>query len=433
MSNFTNLDALLSKLPVSADSKIIEVNSKRVKFMLVGTHTNQTTGYSKVTHNLIHELAKYPCLDIYHFAFQNFVKNQQPNRVYPPNVDVFDPFPLETDKSEQGFGFSELPGYIQKVKPDYVMIYNDASIICRFLDKLPANPAERTYKLIIYLDQVYTIQRPEFLDRINKDADIYFAFTNYWREILQRQGITKPIYVLRHGFEPEVFKPLNRTAMRKKHNIPEHLFLFLNLNRNTPRKRHDIVVKAFAELVARHPTKPLALLAVCDNGQQGGYPLHEIFARELIQLGLSPQHHGHKLMLAQHSMMWEDQVINELYALSDVGITAADGEGFGLCQFEAMGIGIPQVVPYIGGFRDFCIPNKNAMCVVPKFEVYLPLALSVIGGKEELVDHKDLALAAEDYLLDTDLRMAHGKAARETVLGYRWADEVKNLVDVLTS
>jgi len=425
MSNFSNLDALLSKLP----------NQKRVKFMLVGTHTNQTTGYSKVTHNIVHELSKYPCLDIYHFAFQNFVKNQQPNRVYPPQVHVFDPFASEKDSGEQGFGFSQLSAYVRQTKPDYMMIYNDASIVCRFLDKLTEElkPEERTYKLIVYIDQVYTIQRPELLDRINKDTDIYFAFTDYWREVLKQQGITKPIHILRHGFEPEVFKPLNRDAMRKKHNIPQHVFLFLNLNRNTPRKRHDIVVRAFAELVARHPTKPLGLLCICDIGQLGGYPIQEIYTRELLRLGLSPQFHGHKFMTSQQSMAWDDSVINELYALSDVGITAADGEGFGLCQFEAMGIGIPQVVPYIGGFRDFCIPNVNSLCVPPKMELYLPLAQHVIGGKAQIVDHMDLSLAAEDYLLDTELREQHGKAARETVLKYRWEDEVKNLADVLIS
>ena len=404
--------------------------------MLVGTHTNQTTGYSKVTHNIIQELVKYPWIDVYHFAFQNFVKKQQPNRAYPPNVNVYDPFAKEdTANQEQGFGFSQLSDYVRQVKPDFMMIYNDASIICRFLDKLQEQlaPEERTYKLIIYLDQVYTIQRPEFLDRINKDADIYFAFTNYWRETLQQQGITKPIHVLRHGFEPNEFKPLNRDGMRKKHNIPQHVFLFLNLNRNTPRKRHDIVVQAFAKLVAKHPTKPLGLLAVCDAGQLGGYPIREIYARELIRLGMSPQHHTHKLMITEHSMGWDDSVINEIYSLSDVGITGADGEGFGLCQFEAMGVGIPQVVPYIGGFRDFCIPNKNSMCVQPKTELYLPLALSVIGGKSEIIDPTDLALAAEEYLLDTDLREAHGRAAMETVRGYRWADEVKQLVEVLRS
>lgn len=431
MSNFTNLDALLAKMP-SVQPQI----QKRVRFMLVGTHTNQTTGYSKVTHNIIQELAKYPWIDIYHFAFQNFVKNQQPNRAYPPNVNVYDPFVNEKgDQSEQGFGFSQLADYVRQAKPDYVMIYNDASIICRFLDKLQENlqPEERTYKLIIYLDQVYKIQRPEFLDRINKDTDVYFTFTNYWREILQQQGITKPIHILRHGFEPNEFKQLNRDAMRKKHNIPQHVFLFLNLNRNTPRKRHDIVVQAFAQLVAKHPTKSLGLLAVCDAGQLGGYPIREIYTRELIRLGISPQFHTHKLMITEHSMAWDDSIINEIYAMSDVGITAAEGEGFGLCQFEAMGIGIPQVIPYIGGFRDFCIPNHNSMCVQPKTELYLPLALSVIGGKSEIVDPTDLALAAEEYLLDTDLREAHGKAAMETVLSYRWANEVKQLVEVLRS
>jgi glycosyltransferase involved in cell wall biosynthesis len=98
-----------------------------------------------------------------------------------------------------------------------------------------------------------------------------------------------------------------------------------------------------------------------------------------------------------------------------------------------MGIGIPQVVPYIGGFRDFCIPNVNSLCVPPKLELYLPLAQHVIGGKAQIVDHMDLSLAAEDYLMDTELREQHGKAARETVLKYRWEDEVKNLVDVLKS
>jgi hypothetical protein len=47
------------------------------------------------------------------------------------------------------------------------------------------------------------------------------------------------------------------------------------------------------------------------------------------------------------------------------------------------------------------------------------------------VDPKELARAAEDYLLDSDMREAHGKAARETVLGYKWSTEVAELARVL--
>jgi glycosyltransferase involved in cell wall biosynthesis len=400
--------------------------------MLVGTHTNQTTGYSKVTHHLVTELAKYSWLDVYHFAFQNFVKVQQPGRVYPPNIHVYDPYPKETDKEEQGFGFSQLPAYVREVKPDYMMIYNDTSIIHRFLDSLgQLTPQERTYKMMIYLDQVYITQRSDYLARIDKDTDMYFTFTDYWRDILRSQRIVKPIHILRHGFDPAVFKPMDRAALRTKHKISQAMFLILNLNRNTPRKHHDIVVQAFAELVARHPMKSLGLLVTCDAGEHGGYPIVEIFNRELLRLGLTIEHHTHKLMLAQNPMTWDDNTINELYSMSDIGITGADGEGFGLCQFEAMGVGVPQVVPYVGGFRDFCIPNVNSLCVTPKVSFYLPLSQSVIGGKVEVVDYTELAVAAEDYMMDSELRERHGAAARTKVLSYRWADEVKKLADVL--
>jgi glycosyltransferase involved in cell wall biosynthesis len=445
-SNLFNLEALLKEaglagtiftpatgLPVSTPAP---ADTKR-RFLLVATHAHQTTGYSKVTHHIVQELSKHQQISLFHFGFQKFVSPPTDYRVYPSNVDVYDPVSVEKSGAapqEMGFGFSQLAGYVRKVQPDVIMIYNDAGVICRFLDKLSADlsDAERAkYKMIVYLDQVYTIQRPELLARIDKDAHAYFAFTTYWKTVLESQGIKKPIHVMRHGFDPAQFKPLDRTAMRKKHNLPENVFVILNLNRNTPRKRYDIVVTAFAELVAKHPTKPLALMCVCDAGETGGFPIQEIFMRELAKRNVPVQFHGHKLMLAKSALTYTDELINELYALSDIGITAADGEGFGLCQFEAMGIGVPQVVPHIGGFRDFCRDGENSRTVKPKYTSYLALSQSSVGGQIEVVDAHDLALAAEDYLLDSELRARHGAAARDTVLKYTWSDEIAKLSKVL--
>jgi hypothetical protein len=145
------------------------------KFMLVGTHAHQTTGYSKVTYNIVKELAKLDKFEIFHFGFQKFMPSPPDYRVYPSGVDVYDPVQAERAKSapeEMGFGFSQLANYVRKVKPDVMMIYNDAGVICKFLDKLQSDlkSEERNYKLLIYLDQVYTIQRPEFLARIDQDA-----------------------------------------------------------------------------------------------------------------------------------------------------------------------------------------------------------------------------------------------------------------------
>ena len=420
-STFTNLEALLHEAGLSP----------RLKFLFVGTHAHQTTGYSKVSYHILKELAKCPDFELYHFGIQKFTPIPPSYRPYPPNVHVYDPVEKERSKqaaNEMGFGFSQLPEYIQTIQPDVVMIYNDAGIICKFLEKLPPRE-KRTYKLLIYLDQVYTIQRPEYMVHIEQHADMYFAFTNYWKEILKSQGIQRPIHVLRHGFDPEQFKPMDRLQVRRKHKIPENAFLFLNLNRNTPRKHHDIVVTAFAEMVARFPTKPLLLLVVCDGGENGGYPLREIFYRELVRRQTSVELHGQKLLITNSAMTYTDELINEFYCMSNVGISGADGEGFGLCHFEAMGVGIPQVVPYVGGFRDFCT-KENSQIVQPKFRMYIALSQSSVGGISELVDPHELALAAEEYVLDSELWEEHGKKARETVLDYSWSKEVRSLVTV---
>lgn len=441
MDSFLNLEALIKEagLTLPTITNVAQQqSSQRKKFMLVGTHAHQTTGYSKVTYHIIQELAKHNKFDLYHFGFQKFVKEQPKGyRDYPAGVDVYDPVEGERDrgeKQEMGFGFSQLPAYVRKVKPDVILIYNDAGIICKFLDSLQESLSEserKAYKMIIYLDQVYTLQRPELLGRIEKDTDAWFTFTKFWKQTLEKQGVKKPIYVMRHGFDINQFKPMDRATVRRKHSLPENLIIFLNLNRNTPRKRHDLVAIAFARLVARNPTKPLALLNVCDGGELGGFPLQEIYLRELDRLGVPLQFHGHKLMISKHSQTYTDELINELYALSDVGITATEGEGFGLCHFEAMGIGIPQVVPKIGGFLDFCTHNVNSKLVEPKMSLYLPFSGSSIGGIGEYVDPNDLMLAAEEYIQDTDMRERHGKAAMETVLKYKWSEEVAELARVI--
>jgi glycosyltransferase involved in cell wall biosynthesis len=438
-SVFTSLEDLIREaglvIPSTTISSVPGTPAKR-KFMLVGTHAHQTTGYSKVTYNIIKELAKTNKFELSHFGFQKFITSSPEGyRLYPANVEVYDSVQVEREgkaEKEMGFGFSQLVPYIRKIKPDVVLIYNDAGIIYQFLDKMKDLTTEERskFKLIIYLDQVYTIQRPEFLQAMDKSADAFFTFTEFWKKTLAEQGIHKPIHVLRHGFDSDMYTLKNKEEMRKKHNIPENVLLFLNLNRNTPRKRCDIVVQAFARIVAKNPTKPLALLCVSDKGENGGFPIQEIYLRELLSLNVPAQLHINKLMISSNSLTYTDELINELYCLSDIGITAAEGEGFGLCQFEAMGLGIPQVVPNIGGFKDFCTKD-NSILVEPKWRMYLPFASSSVGGISELVLVSDLAKAAEEYVFDSSLREKHGKAARETVLKYRWEDEVKKLADVI--
>jgi glycosyltransferase involved in cell wall biosynthesis len=403
-------------------------SSKKLRFMMVSTHAHQFTGYSKVSYNAMQILSKLPWLDVTHYGFQKMPQVPPGYRPYPSNVDVIDAAATEKkEQPQQGFGFTGLPDVIRRKQPHVVLIYNDMSIVTKFLEEIRKSGVPRTFKIWVYVDQVYTTQLQAYLDILNRDADVVFTFSNFWKKCMKEQGITRPLDVILHGFDNKQFFPLPRELVRKQVGIPNDAFVLLNLNRNQPRKRYDLLIMAFVELIVKYPTKPIFLMCVCDKGDKGGWWLFEIYQRELKLRNVPIEQFGARLMVSAQDMVFKDEDVNMFYNLADVGISTADGEGWGLCQFEQMGVGVPQVVPDIGGFKEFCSPD-NTMMVKPKYKYYLPSVYSPVGGEAWACDPHDVCLAIEEYLMDSEKRANHGKKAKESIQGYTWDRALSKLV-----
>jgi D-inositol-3-phosphate glycosyltransferase len=400
---------------------------KKVRLLLVSTHTHQFTGYSKVSYNLLQQLGKIPWLEVIHYGFQKFPQVPPDYRPYPSNVEVIDAAATEKQGQGQGFGFAALPDIIRKKQPHVVMIFNDMSVVTKFLEEIRKSGVPRNFKVWVYADQVYNTQLQGYLDILNRDADLVYTFSPYWKKCLKDQGITRPLDVILHGFDSKMFFPLPKEFVRKQVGIPTDAFVIMNLNRNQPRKRYDLLIMAFVELIVKYPTKPVFLMCVCDKGEKGGWWLFELFQRELKLRNVPVEQFGNRLMISAQDMMFKDEDINMFYNLADVGINTADGEGWGLCNFEQMGCGIPQIVPDIGGFKEFC-SSQNTMLVKPKYRYYHPTAHSPVGGEAEVCDPHDICMAIEEYLMDSDKRLNHGKKARETVLSYTWEKAATRLI-----
>ena len=403
-------------------------SQKRLRFMLVSTHCHQVTGYSKVSYGLIRELAKENSwLDVLHYGFQKSRdRDYTETRPYPPNVKVVDAASLEKQPA-QGFGYAELPAVIQEFKPDVVMIYNDLSVINQFMESIKKSGIKRNFQTWHYIDQVYTCQLNGYLEMVNREADRVFAFTEGWKECLKDQGIHRPIDIIGHGFEKSMFPPIPRETARKALGLPADMFLFLSLNRNQPRKRYDLLIMAFVELIAKYPTKSIGLLCVCDKGEKGGWWLFELFVRELKLRNLPVDRYGNRLLITTREMNYSDQEINMLYNATDAGVSAVDGEGWGLCAFEQMGVGVPQVLPALGGHKEYCNPDNSVM-IKPKHRYYFPMAYCPLGGEGHAVDPHDLCIGMERYINDSELRKQHGMAAMKTVERYTWPEVSKSLI-----
>jgi len=393
------------------------LTKKTIKVMIVSTHINQVNGYSKVITNVINQLSTNKWIKIVHFGTQ-VITNGNIGRKYPTDVKVIDGSALEKQKT-LGYAFSELPGVILSEKPDIVFIYNDIAVVCGYIEEIRKAIQKRFFKIWAYVDMVYEAPQQGLIDNINRDVDRVFCFTKLWKEQLKSLGLTRPVDVMNHAANNTNLRPIPREIARQSIGLPRDVFLFTSLNRNIPRKRLDLLIISFVKLIVRFPLKPIFLLIVSNSNDKGGFSLFDIFARELNLSGAATETFGNRLLITLDNNRYTDDDVNIIYNCGDVGVSCAEGEGFGLCTFEQMSLGIPQIVPGITGHLEYC-NEDNSQLIKPKHRYYIPQAYNTVTGEAKSVDPEDVSKAMERYVFDEDLRKLHGKLAKEKTSEYTW-------------
>lgn len=372
-----------------------------MRFVLVSTHVDQTTGYSKVVSNLLTQAVTLaPKVKTFHFGFQRHPERKNIRKV-PEGIVAYDAAANE-DPKEDGFGFNKIHEYLEMVGPDVVMIYNDPMIIARFIQSMKYVKGETPYKLWLYVDQVYTGIAQPLMDELNKAADKVFCFTDSWAKEFTTYGGQTPL-VMEHAVDSTIFSNLpvaTRLALRKNVGLPTEAIVFLNANRNSQRKRQDLTIMGFVELLKRHQDKPLWLLMVTTIDPQKGahYDIQRIFHDQLTRAGLDPNVYGKRMAIVDTAPpnTLNDEGINQIYNMCDIGINTSDGEGFGLCQLEHLYTGAPQIVTDVGSYRSF-LPTSVATYIHPGPLVYSAAAMP-LGLSAPSFDPTDVAEAMQATL-----------------------------------
>ena len=403
-----------------------------INVLFFGTHPQQFNGYSKVVYELVkcNDVFKNQNIKFSVYGFQKFYDNPLHRRDLPQDVDVYNAFEHENPKN-QGFGFTEVRKYVNEVKPDVCIIYNDMMVQHNVITQIKEAQKEDGLKckIIGYIDQVYLHQKKEFIDFANTTMDHAILFTSYWEKNIVDQGLTIPTSYLPHGINPNTYFPVPQKLARKFFNVPEDAFIVMNLNRNQPRKRWDTCLKAFAELVSRHRNSNIKLLIA--TSVNGAWNLMEIYERELKKRSIALEEGMKHIVLMDNPQMLTDEQTNILYNVADVGINTCDGEGFGLCNFEQAAIGIPQIVPNIGGFLEFF--DDNSACLIePIMNYYVDSTRDSVCGEAQLCDYGDFTQALEDLYLNKQLRDNISKQGRRHIVtNYPWKDIALKLSEIV--
>jgi glycosyltransferase involved in cell wall biosynthesis len=395
-------------------------------------------------------LGKYDDIELTIYGFQNFSNSQSQiilRNEINSNVIIYDAYANE-DPKRNGFGEKEIGDYIKKHPQDYIIIFNDAMITSAITATIinECGNCKNKFKLISYMDQVYTYQKKDYINILNTYYDSIIAFTPYWREIAYKLGIRRDmnIHILPHGFDHNLYYPIDQSIARIYYNYNEEDFMILNLNRNQPRKRWDTTIIAWAEFVERHynvnmtktitkkdckinkyTSRPIKL--VVGTSMDGFWDLMDVFENEIKFRNVPFEYAKNTIISVNMPQQLSDRDINILYNACDVGLNTADGEGFGLCGFEGLAVGKAQISSYVGGMREF-LNDDIAILIKPKLKIYLDTKGNGIGGVAELCDPHDVAEAYWKYFSSPELMNKHAQKGRQHILtNYRWEQMIKHL------
>lgn len=213
---------------------------------------------------------------------------------------------------------------IKKENPD--IIINNSIWGFTFPDYFTITILQDPYIQMQELLGVNLSEQIEKQKRALKYSQIRVAVSNYMVQSYKDCGDFKVIPV---GSDSELFKPMNKQAMRKKYGIPSDRIVCIYVGSHNP-------VKGWAEIKAEIDKRnAFWILVFKDYYSETEADNTKVFCR-------IPQ----------------DQLA-ELYALSDFFVSKSVCESGGLAAIEALFCGVPVLTPRIGLFWDWMPENKN--------------------------------------------------------------------------
>lgn len=305
------------------------------------------------------------------------------------------------------YGREQLPALLREVRPDVVLLHDDAGFFPIHAPALDEYRAARPSARCVVYCPVDWPSLPAGVTKRLARADALVLYTEFGRELaaasLRELGLARPLLdVIPHPVDTRAFALLvpgdpaaSRALARRRlfgdNGGLERAFIVLNANRNIRRKRVDLTLRGFAEFACGRPDARLYLHSGMDDA---GYDLRALAA----ELGIADRlvttpHDGRRPRVP-------DERLNLVYNACDVGVNTCAAEGFGLVSFEHAATGAAQIVPDHSACGELWRGSA----------VLLPAA--PVGRQERLVAPSELAAALGRLYDDPTLRAMLADRAR---------------------
>lgn len=331
------------------------------------------------------------------------------------------------------YGVLKLQRYIDWFDPDILMLNNDFPIAERYWADDDGNPspfALHRSKKVLYAP-LDSEPCPPFFAESSKKWDMVIMYSNWQKALMTaRDEYFKDAPVVYHGFDPEVFKPMDKDEAKRKlrdiflkanpeAELPDFTKKYLVYFNGTNQFRKDLpaLFRGFAEF--RKKVKNAFLLPHSNIvPSEGGWYLPNLAGLTGVQ----------DVLLLNNAHIFSPEEVNVFYNAADVLAYPTRGEGFGLPSFEAMATKTPVIATKFGPQQEIHENGRG----------YFIKVLETVPGINNswtyfaLPDYKDLARQLWHVYANPDEAKAMTDRAYNWVSRFTWNNQAAQLDGILT-
>lgn len=218
---------------------------------------------------------------------------------------------------------------------------------------------------VIYL-QAETSVPDDWIKPIEDNIDFIWVYSNHVKELVRKSGITKPVEVIRCGYDPNLFNmsvaPIDLSIIpdsftKKTVRIDESTFVFMFIGHAQERKNFKTIFKSYLNEFTNNDNVCFVVKSY-DGGE-----VHKTIS-ELVEF-VTTIDNKRKELLPKYLYIYEDtdpEILPSYYKAANVLVQCSRAEGFGKPIVEAQALGIPSIAVAYSGPKDFCT-EENAFLV----------------------------------------------------------------------
>jgi glycosyltransferase involved in cell wall biosynthesis len=370
------------------------------RILTVGETPLITSGFA----NVLRRLNKYFIAEGHEVRQLGWCQTQPLDREYDYKI-----YPVNYPKGGY-YGQELFDEIVLSYKPDIVFSLGDIYMV----DWIPKTRTRRNFTWVSYFP-IDSIPIPSFWCSTIENMDFPITYSKFAEEAVLKQvpSCSSRLNMIYHGVNNDIFYKEDKKEIRKIMKIGEDVYVLLYVGVNSLRKEIPRLIEAYS-LFSKDKKDVLLILhtSLTHNAGKEGW-----FLKEVLKYYDDKYSILDKIVVSKASGALNgvpEEALRKIYNVSDVFVTAAECEGFGLPFVEAAACGVPSIAVNYSSMPEL-IQNRGELVRASDWITHTPYCM-----KRPLIDVKQFARKMQLLYENKKLRATYGKNAYEFSKNFYW-------------